>query len=579
MRRMPALAADLKAQKSRAPIHLLRVLVLAGILAIVGGCGKTNSSSPSSEERLDPEKTLSLLFTYGSEKEAWVKSATEQFHRGQPKTASGKLIRVSAVPKGSGECIDELVSGTTQAHLTSPASAAFIKLGNAQSRAKAGGDLIGQTDNLVLSPVVIAMWQPMAETLGWPGKPVGWSDILALASEARGWESRGKPQWGQFRFGHTHPQYSNSGLISLIAEVYAAAGKRAGITAEEIARPETARFVANIEKSVVHYGSSTGFFGRKMFSNGPQYVSAAVLYENMVIESYQQRDKLAFPLVAIYPKEGTFWSDHPVGIVERPWVTPEHREAARQYISFLLAREQQQKAMEFGFRPALPDVALAAPIDPAHGVNPKEPQTTLETPGAGEMDAILRLWQANKKRSNVTLVIDVSGSMKENNRIQNARLGAQELVRLLGENDWFRLVPFNNQVFRTAPAAAIGKGRDQMLGEVGSLIASGGTALYDAIAAAYDEQLKLTDANRDKISAIVVLTDGADTDSKTKLSELLDRIRFDNELRTIRVFTIGYDSGAKREALEQIANATQAKFYEGKPENIREVFKDISTFF
>jgi hypothetical protein len=24
---------------------------------------------------------------------------------------------------------------------------------------------------------------------------------------------------------------------------------------------------------------------------------------------------------------------------------------------------------------------------------------------------------------------------------------------------------------------------------------------------------------------------------------------------------------------------TQAKYYEGKPENIREVFKDISTFF
>jgi Ca-activated chloride channel family protein len=579
MRGMPALAAYINTQ-NRGPVFqwMGRLFVLA-LAAMIAGCGKTTMPPSTREEKLDPAKTLQLLFTYGSEKEAWVKAATEQFHRGQPKTAGGKLIRVEAVPKGSGECIDELITGTTQAHLTSPASGAFIKLGNAQSRAKAGGDLIAQTDNLVLSPVVIAMWQPMAETLGWPSKPVGWSDILALASDPRGWQTRGMPQWGQFRFGHTHPQFSNSGLISLFAEVYAAAGKRGGITAEDIARPETARYVSNIEKSVVHYGSSTGFFGRKMFSNGPQYVSAAVLYENMVIESYQQRDKLAFPLVAIYPKEGTFWSDHPVGIVERPWVTPEHREAARQYINFLLAREQQQKAMEFGFRPALPDVALAAPIDPAHGVNPKEPQTTLEIPGAGEMDAILRLWQANKKRSNVTLVIDVSGSMNENGRIQNARLGAQELVRLLGEQDWFRLVPFNNAVFPTPPAAAIGPGRDKMLRDVGSLIANGGTALYDAIVAAYDEQLKTADANRDKISAIIVLTDGADTDSKTKLPDLLNRIRFDNELRTIRVFTIGYDSGAKRDALEQIANATQAKFYEGKPQNIREVFKDISTFF
>jgi Ca-activated chloride channel family protein len=41
---------------------------------------------------------------------------------------------------------------------------------------------------------------------------------------------------------------------------------------------------------------------------------------------------LPFPVVAIYQKEGTFWSDHPAGVVERDWVTPEHREAAKIHI-------------------------------------------------------------------------------------------------------------------------------------------------------------------------------------------------------------------------------------------------------
>jgi len=63
--------------------------------------------------------------------------------------------------------------------------------------------------------------------------------------------------------------------------------------------------VAGIENSVVHYGSSTGFFGRKMFANGPQYLSAAVLYESTVVESYAEQN-MPFPVVAIYPKEGTF---------------------------------------------------------------------------------------------------------------------------------------------------------------------------------------------------------------------------------------------------------------------------------
>jgi Ca-activated chloride channel family protein len=55
--------------------------------------------------------------------------------------------------------------------------------------------------------------------------------------------------------------------------------------------------------------------------------------------------------------------------------------------------------------------------------------------------------------------------------------------------------------------------------------------------------------------------------------------RFDSERNTIRVFTIAYGKDAVKEVLKSIADATQAKFYEGTPENIASVFKEISTFF
>jgi len=547
----------------------------------LGACRKSGSDSASPNPEPDRPKgeSVEVLFNYGSEKEEWVKAVTAEFHRRQPKIASGKFIQVTATPMGSGEVVDRLISGTDKAVLASPASSAFIKLGNAKWRAKTGKDLIAQTDNLVLSPVVIAMWQPMAEAIGWGKKPVGWADILTLATDAEGWSARGFPQWGRFKFGHTHPEFSNSGLIALFAEVYAATGKTAALNAADVAKPETARFLADIERSVVHYGSSTGFFGKKMFANGPQYVSAAVLYENMVIESYGLKQPLQFPIVAIYPKEGTFWSDHPAGIVEREWVTPEQREAAKQYLAFLLDRPQQERALEFGFRPALAEIPLAAPIDTAHGVNPREPQTTLEVPGVDVMDAVMRLWRENKKHSNITLVMDVSGSMNEGGRIQSARLGAQELIRLLNDSDTFRLLPFNNSVFPSSPATPLREVRERALRDAGSLIADGGTALYDAIATAHQDQMDNVRKNADKISAIIVLTDGADTHSRLKLTQLLDQIRFDNETRTTRIFTIGYGAEAQKDVLKKIADATQAKFYEGKPENIREVFKDISTFF
>ncbi|HEY3055848.1 MAG TPA: VWA domain-containing protein [Thermoanaerobaculia bacterium] len=549
--------------------------------ALISSCqvSRERSSESSVATERDPQKTVTLTFTYGSEKEAWIKDVTDAFNRGDHKIAGGKSIYVEAIPMGSGDCIDEILQGTRETDITSPASAAFIALGNAQSRAKSGADLIGSTDSLVVSPVVIAMWRPMAQALGWPAKPVGWSDILALAREPKGWEAKGHPEWGPFRFGHTHPESSNSGLISILAEVYAASGKKAGLTLADVNSEKTASFVHGIEQSVVHYGSSTGFFGKKMFANGPRYLSAAVLYENMVIESYNGQNEGGFPVVAIYPREGTFWSDHPVGVVNRPWVNADKKEAAKIYTTFLLAKEQQQKAIPFGFRPASVDVQLAAPIDEAHGVDPREPKTTLEVPRPDVMDAILKLWHANKKRANLTLVFDVSGSMQEEQKMDNARDGALQFVSLLDDDDQFSLVPFNKRVRWALRDAPLKQRRTDAEGAIRGLYAEGGTALYDAIAEAYQAHLQNADQNEGKISSIVVLTDGEDTDSHTSLDDLLQRIRFDNETHTIRVFTIGYGKGAKKEVLQRIADATQAKFYQGDPRNIRSILREISTFF
>src|SRR5262249_46499052 len=114
-------------------------------------------------------------------------------------------------------------------------------------------------------------------------------------------------------------------------------------------------------------------------------------------------------------------------------------------------------------------------------------------------------------------------------------------------------------------------------GIVDALFPSGETALYDSIAQAY--QYLLDNHRDDKISAVVVLTDGEDNKSSTGLAELIANIRFDNASKTLRVFQIGYGSGWRKDVLQSIADATQAKFYEGTPENIRSVFKEISTFF
>src|SRR5215471_17508135 len=265
------------------PRRLMLAALVALSVSILSSCSSQSSPTPSSGTGTRSDSsTIGIVFTYGSEKQSWIEDTTAAFNQANHRTAGGKRIQVQAVPMGSGEVVDEILSGARQPDLISPASAAFIKLGNADSRTKTGKDLVGPTQNLVLSPVVIAMWQPMAEALGWGKRPLGWADVVSLTSKPEGWAAYGHPEWGRYRYGHTHPRASNSGLISLLAEAYAGAGKMSALTLDDVRRPETARFIEGAEQAIVHYGSSTGFFGRKMFANGPGYLSAAVLYESMV---------------------------------------------------------------------------------------------------------------------------------------------------------------------------------------------------------------------------------------------------------------------------------------------------------
>jgi Ca-activated chloride channel family protein len=122
-----------------------------------------------------------------------------------------------------------------------------------------------------------------------------------------------------------------------------------------------------------------------------------------------------------------------------------------------------------------------------------------------------------------------------------------------------------------------GAARQRAVTQVQGLFAGGGTALYDAVDEACASLTAQPDL--DHISAVVVLSDGADTDSKISLDALLTRIRGTSERPAPRVFTIGYGKGAKSDVLKIIADATNGKFYIGTQRDIIAVFKDISTFF
>ncbi|HEX3479849.1 MAG TPA: VWA domain-containing protein [Kofleriaceae bacterium] len=553
-------------------------VVAAALAALAAGCkqeaarpGSSSAGNPSTGPSAD-QVELSLL--YGSEKKTWLDEQVKAFNASQTRTAGGKRIRVTARPIGSGEATAAILGGTQQPVVYSPASGAYVTLLNQawQSRDGHTRPIAPAGEPLVLSPIVIAMWKPMAQVLGWPGKPIGWADILAVSRDPAGWGKYDHPEWGAMKLGHTHPEYSNSGLLSALAIAYAGARTTRGLTAAAL--PAVEPFMAGVEDAIVHYGTSTGFFGDKMIERGPSYLSAAVLYENLVIESYARQRSL--DLVAIYPQEGTFWSDHPYCVLDAPWVTAEQRDAAGVFLAFLKARPQQERAMALGFRPVDPAIKIGAPIDAAHGVDPQQPQTLLEVPDGPTLEALLAAWRRTKKPADVVLVFDKSGSMA-GRPLDEAKRGARAFLATLDDRDQVTLMFFDRQVYPPFGPRELGKARAELESRIDGISAGGDTALYDATLAAKG----LLEARRKeqvrRIRAVLVMTDGADTNSSHSLDATVKGLH--GEDGGIAVFTLGYGDEPNQAALGAIAKAGAGSFSRGDVDTIVAVFRDLASFF
>jgi Ca-activated chloride channel family protein len=527
-------------------------------------------------------KTVTISIVYGSEKQAWLEPLVQQYNAEKHQTAGGALIVVTSTPLGSIESVNGILDGSLQPTVWSPASSVYIPVANAEWRQAHGSDLVtGTPSDLVLSPVVIAMWEPMARALGWPDKPLGWADIAAMATSKDGWAAYGYPEWGSFKFGHTHPAYSNSGIVSVIAEAYAGVGKQRGLTLSDLQKPELKAFMTDVESSVIHYGSSTGFFANRMFQRGPSYLSAAVLYENLVVEQETKRltgQSSQLPVVAIYPEEGTFWSNHPYIILNAPWVSDEQRLAAQAFETFLHERPQQLKALELGFRPADPSIPLTAPLDAQHGVDSSQPKTVLEIPSAEVIAGIEDLWKQVKKPVDLVVLFDTSGSM-QGDKIASARASLMQFVNLLDDRDRLEIIVFNSDLITLTDLSPMGEKRQDVLTRISGIVESGNTRLYDAVSLAYQELETKGDPNH--IRSIIVLSDGEDTRSILPLDNLINQIDTASQEggTSIKLFTIAFGQDAATDILIQIAEATGGKQYDGTPENINKVYQDISTFF
>ena len=604
-----------------------RTTAIAIVLVLLAAACSSDSSDLSFDDDgnpvVDPGDCLVVDAAVSSEKIELLSQLAADFSGSDlAETDTGGCIAVIVQSKASGGAAQLLDNGWDESTegprpvIWSPASSAWGTVLNQRYETSGRDPIANDSTPFMLTPLVIAMPEPMAEALGWPDEQLGWADVLDLARSEQGWADFGHPKWGAFRLGKTNPNFSTSGLSALIAQTYAAAGETDALTAEDLARPEVIQFGSDVESAVVHYGDTTLTFLNNWYradqrGNPYSYVSAAAVEEKSVIDyntgnpdgvldQGEQARPPRVPLVAIYPEEGTLYSDNPLIVLDADWVSEDEKAAAAKFVEFVQLPENQEKVLEFGFRPGNPDVAIGAPIDASNGLDPTQPQTLLDVPAPAVTVDILDAWDTQRKSARVTLVIDVSGSMGEpgdqstgETKLDLAKRAAIDALEEFKDDDDVGLRIFTTDLDPSGATfvdlvepGRVGDVRENLANRIRDLVPLNGTPLYEVARTTYEE----LDASYDpaRINALVLLTDGKNDDGDTsddsrQLDGLLTALSSGTEgttSRPVRVFPIAYGGDADLGILRQIAEASNGAVYDASdPRSITKVFTAVVSNF
>lgn len=578
-----------RGQTNRRPL-IITLAVVGGILALccltvlIGILVSRQPTTPTAETSVENPRNATLTVAYSPEKAALVKSLVEKFNAQKLRTSDRQLMRVELLELTPEDMVTQVLAGQPGGvpfQALTPDSSLWLDQLNrrwAQTQGVAAEPgaieprLVSEPVRYAVTPIVIAAWEDTARSLGWPGQPVGWKTLQSRAQ-----------QDSNFKWSHPSTAHA-SGLLATLAEFYAGADVQRGLTAELAQDQETVDFVSAVEKTVRYYGEGELAVIQRAAQDGPKYLDAFVVSEQLVVAfntgvfpgSYGGGGKL----VALYPAEGTLWADHPLALLETPTLTANQRRTFQALREFLAEPETQTQILLAGYRPADLNIPLDSPGSPltaANGVDPTQPQTTLQLPSSEVVSVVQNVWALTKRKTNVFLVVDTSGSMR-GDKLNNAQAALRTfLAQIPSDQERVGLVEFNSGVVNIIELDTLAHNRATLTREIDDLRANGNTALLDAVHTAYKRLQQTGDPER--INAIVAMTDGRENASAISLRQLTSEIRVRNQDLPVVIFCVAYGQDADYDVLQNLADASGGQVREGTTETIRDLYKILSSYF
>jgi Bacterial extracellular solute-binding protein len=365
------------------------------VRAAGGGSPQSAASGPG---------TITVPFTYSTEKSEWLQRAAEAFNR-QQVAFNDKRIVIEVDVRGSVDAQQKILSGDLRPTAWSPASTLELnQLATGWDLAHPGAPILSTQGSLaprslVSSPLVLLAWQDRATLLRRQFGGLDWQSLHAALTAKGGWGSivGGETTWGQVKFGQTRPDRSNSGVLTLALLAGAVAGTNRPLSVADASSPAFEQFMRDFEDAVTLFGSSSGPFTNCAVSYGPASFDVVTTYEHLALVKLAEGAPQGRPLELYYPNP-TLRSDHPFAILRS--ASAEQAAAAQLFRDFLLSADQQRLTLAYGFRPSsssvhLTDTGVAGNLftKSIPGVQVALQSAIAPPPGDDVVDALIAEWQ------------------------------------------------------------------------------------------------------------------------------------------------------------------------------------------
>jgi len=566
-------------------IRNFTVLITMGSPFLFTGCQLNNPPSTNGTQQ-----GFEVKFLAGSNLETFCDRAAERLNQQNPKLETGERFYLTCDTKGSGDVVSEVVTLTQQLNegslsASDPQFPTLISVDgeiyHAQLRYRVEQIFPGQNyipnipdaPLLANSPMVFMTTAELAPDLRQQ------DDLFQTLVKFDNHQQLGSNSPSlPINFVHTAPTRSNSGLQTLVAEFSSVSGK----APEQMTVADVQTYqdqVREIESKITRYGTSTGSLAEDMVENGVFWASIASVYESLVIEANSNPNNTT-RYEAVYPK-ATFTSNLRAILPQAPWVNEQEQAAAEQVIEFLRSEEIQGIATDLGLRPGVPGVALGNKFSQQYGVDPDATYNSLRPPSPEVVEAMLTSWQNYaKKPSQVVVVVDSSGSMA-GSKLPAVQSTLRTYIENLGPKEKITLIDFDSRIQEPVLVDGSSEGRQRGMQFIANLRADGGTRLYDAALQARN----WLEANyqEEAINAVLILTDGEDSDSQVSLPGLTQQLEQNNfsSDRRIAFFTVGYGNEGEfnPDVLQQMAELNGGYYRKGNPQTIAQLMSDLQLEF